>query len=277
MLKFLLFILLITGPIIAGFAQDHYINIFILAFAFTIAKIADKLKIINITKERYKNPINIIKDFCIWYFIQCVVVSLFFYLSFGISAAFFNPDISSTIVQMAIISSYASGTLCLTYKIWSLKFKKPKIEDGPCLKSLEDELDAMADLQVIMPAEIFKLARQFTEIKDRTSACNFMDKKYSELTNHFQKRVFFTFIRFAEQDEIGVFMNLEKFIFEGLNDEMVWVQYDAAWAAKDLGNMYPQITNKLKELSQMEIMNEEDKAQISLKSKAQEVLDSFEM
>ncbi len=154
-----------------------------------------------------------------------------------------------------------------------LKKTKDIERADPEIVALFQRLEEMGQMRVIMPVEIFGLARAFVDYPDREKICDLLRHAYPNLHHHFQKRVFFTFLRFAQPDEFKTpGIELASYISAGLDDDMTWVQYDAAWLALVSKTVTPEILAKLKPLSEMKIEDETDNSLKSLKSRAQEAL-----
>ncbi|MBT8475790.1 MAG: hypothetical protein HKO95_05245 [Rhodobacteraceae bacterium] len=117
----------------------------------------------------------------------------------------------------------------------------------PTLDEMEARWRQMGDVDIIMPFDIFNLARCLTDAADRAGAMRLANKFFDEFGKPFQRRVYFVLLRFLEGD-LGEIEDLEARLLDGLGSESLWVAYDAAWVCQSLEPLPEALRVKLSDL-----------------------------
>ena len=100
------------------------------------------------------------------------------------------------------------------------------------LDMLCDEAEVIGRQSVIMPSEIFSLARKFADHPDRVNAIRAIDDQLLDDDSAFVRRVGLTALRFMGPDA-GVHgrETVIRAVLDRVHDDNPWVRYDAAWLA----------------------------------------------
>lgn len=105
----------------------------------------------------------------------------------------------------------------------------------------------MGSVDVIMPFDIFNLARELTDLSDRLGAKRLANETFDTFGRPFQRRVYFTFLRFLDGD-LAEIQDIEARLLDGLGSESPWVSYDAAWVCQSLTPLPVALRQKLSDM-----------------------------
>ncbi|MDB4558691.1 hypothetical protein N9Z87_00435 [Amylibacter sp.] len=265
-LKAIFGLILLTGPLFAGFQQYTPWIMVPLVCIFTVAKISEKSDegMILLKGIFGRVPeITVGQSFLLLgasLLTQMIVVPLFFAVAFGVSAMisgrfentypWYLPLILSGfgVIAALIIARGTADDL-------ADEMMQDEV-DGHSPMSLMDRWNDMYDATIMMPIDIFSLAREMVTYPDRALIGALLDQGYELCDNRFQRRVFFTYVRFVDGGDLG-FENVEARILDGLDSEHDWVAYDAAWAFGTLSDHNPTVVARLREIAAENPMPEE--------------------
>lgn len=175
---------------------------------------------------------------------QVIVVCLFFYIAYGISSSI-NEEMTTVISPYIPLGLSAAGVIAAII-IANASIGSEFDDSG--VHALMNELEMMGQQDVIMPAEIFNLARRMVDYPDQEGIAIYLEEGYEYLTHHFQQRVFFTYLRFSGGNNLHI-QNPNNFILEGINHEKPWVRYDAVWAYLTLNDHDAAIHEQLEHIA----------------------------
>lgn len=257
-LKAVFGLILLTGPVFAGFQQYTPWIMLPLIAIFTVAKITENagegviLMRALVGQEPEVTPAQSLLLLGGHVFAQAIVVPLFFAVAFGVSAMIYGrfdhgypwylpPVFSGVGVIAALIIARSSAHDLADHMMQD-------DAGGHSALSLMDRWNDMFDAVVMMPIDIFSLAREMVEHPDRALIGQLLEQGYDVCDNKFQRRVFFTYVRFVDGGDTGI-ENLSPLILDGLESESGWVAYDAAWAYGTLPSEDPMVTAKLREIA----------------------------
>lgn len=144
---------------------------------------------------------------------------------------------------------------------------------SPAVLAAIGEAEYLSEQTVLMPVEIFKLARTLADQSDRDEVVRAADIIFESDKSHlgFGRRVSITTLRFMgvqTYDTVSQ-ITVDSLILRALDDQAVWVRFDAAWLAGILHSKDDAVHARLLKMqSEMAVQTlEEGSAEEKLKTK----------
>lgn len=169
--------------------------------------------------------------------------------------------------------------LALIFAIASARSKKTKTTlrlNNELAPLVQSALDLSAQ-DTALPVQIFQLASKFAPHpnKDETIAAIHHIYNSDQGQFGFGRRVSLSTLRFigSHNYSADTQKTVDTMIFRGLDDDAVWVRYDAAWVARALKSTNSNIVAKLKNLQ--EILNAQDIEADSAEDKLRQKINEF--
>lgn len=243
-------LILLSGPIYAGAELYSALIILPLSLTFTAAKLLEKGELGILLKgliglEPELSFSQALMLLVVTFLTQLVVVTIFFFIAFGVSSAIGKvPGAEqSWLIPIALSSiGVVAGFFIYRNDVSALS----NIDSFPT--DLMDRLLEMGERDTIMPVEIFSLARDMIDYPDRKMIGRLLEEGYNQNQyNKFQMSVLFNYVRFADREDLG-FESINDKILIALDNEARWVSYYAAWAYQTL-TPNSEVLNRLKEIA----------------------------